>query len=208
MKPRIAKITGTYGTEVQNGVGRFLSGLHQWSDAQGYSLHVFSSGDHICNYPGVENVHALSFPVPGGFKAIEAYYPLEGRRKQLERSLRQVNPDIVHVSTPDPVGMTGLWIARKHKRPVAGIYHTDFPSYARHIVHDVLKRVLDKHGSDGLAHYAFGPVWQRLRPAYYAQTRFWERWLLGYVFRSVLNRHRDKIELTLQETAAWVADAV
>jgi glycosyltransferase involved in cell wall biosynthesis/UDP-2,3-diacylglucosamine pyrophosphatase LpxH len=208
MKPRIAKITGTFGTEVQNGVGRFLSGLHKWSDAQGFPLHVFSSGEHIRNYPGVENVHALSFPVPGGFKAIEGYYPLEGRRKELDRALRVVNPDIVHLSTPDPVGMTGLRIARKHRRPVAAIYHTDFPSYARHIVYDVLRRLLDKHGSEGLSQVAFGPVWQRIRPIYYSQTRFWERWVLGYVFRSVWTRQRREIERTLRDTATWIADAV
>ena len=140
MKPRIAKITGTYGIEVQNGVGRFLAGLHEWSQAQDYPLHVFSSGDHTDNYPGVENLRALSFPIPGGFKAVQAYYPLEGRRKQLRRALKEFKPDIVHLSTPEAIGTTGLWVARKYHFPVAGIYHTDFPSFARHIVRDASTR--------------------------------------------------------------------
>src|SRR5262245_39230743 len=175
MIPRIAKITGTYGTEVQNGVGRFLAGLHEWSRAQGYPLHVFSPGEHVRTYPDVHDVHALSFPIPGGFKAIRAYYPLEGRRKQLRRAIKELDPDIVHVSTPEAIGATGLWAARKLKRPVAGIYHTDFPSFARHLVHDAIARLLDERGAD-MTGNALGPLWQRLRPAYAARTRWWERW--------------------------------
>ncbi len=207
MKPRIAKITGTYGTEVQNGVGRFIAGLHKWSQAQGYPLNVFSSGDHTNNYPGVQNIRALSFPIPGGFKAVQAYYPLEGRRKQLRRAVKDYKPDIVHLSTPEAIGTAGLWVARRHNYPVAGIYHTDFPSFTRHIVRDAIERVLSGRGTAGLAEGAFGPVWQRLKPTYQTHTHGWERWLLGYVVRRVLRRNRDTIETNIERASDWLADA-
>ncbi len=207
-KPRIATITGAYGTEVQNGVGRFLSGLHQWSQARGYPLHVFSSGEHVPTGPGFQNIHALSFPVPGGFKAIEAYYPLEGRRKQLRRALRELNPDVIHVSTPEALGMTGLWIALKQKRPLAGIYHTDFPSYADRLVRGAIERLLEERGGMGLARCAFGPLWDRLRPVYEGHTRWWERWLLGFVVRRILRRNQDRIDDALRRGADGAARAV
>jgi glycosyltransferase involved in cell wall biosynthesis/UDP-2,3-diacylglucosamine pyrophosphatase LpxH len=208
MKPRIAAITGAYGTEVQNGVGRFLCGLHRWSRERGYPLHVFSSGDHVHNYPEVENIHALSFPVPGGFQSIEAYYPLEGRRKQLERALQELDPDVVHVSTPEAVGMTGVWIARKRQRLLAGIYHTDFPAFARRMVRDGIDRMVRERGSTGLASLAFGPLWGRLRPVYEAHTRTWERWLLGFIVKRVLKRERDRIDDTVRRAADRLGEVV
>ena len=200
MKPRIATITGTFGTEVENGVGRFLAGLHAWSQAQGYPLHVFSAGEHVRAYPGVRDVHALSFPIPGGFKAVRAYYPLEGRRKQFRRALKELGPDVVHISTPEAIGWTGLWAARRLRRPVAGIYHTDFPSFAFHLVRDAVERLVRERGGAG-------SLWQRLRPAYEARTRWWERWLLGFVVRRVFRRHRDEIDRTLRDAADWLAGA-
>jgi glycosyltransferase involved in cell wall biosynthesis/UDP-2,3-diacylglucosamine pyrophosphatase LpxH len=208
MKPRIAKITGAYGTEVHNGVGRFLCGLHQWSQAHGFPLHVFSSGDHVRNYPSAQNIHALSFPVPGGFDGVEAYYPLEGRRKQLARAIRGLDPDIVHVSTPEAVGMTGAWIARRQRRLIAGIYHTDFPSFARRIVRDGIERLLRERGSDGLARAAFGSLWRRLRAAYEAHTLGWERWLLGFILNRVLRRERRRIDDAVRRAADRLGETV
>lgn len=38
--------------------------------------------------------------------------------------------DMVHISTPGPMGMLGLLAARTLGLPVSGTYHTDFPRYA------------------------------------------------------------------------------
>ena len=38
--------------------------------------------------------------------------------------------DMVHISTPGPMGMIGLMAARTLGLPVSGTYHTDFPRYA------------------------------------------------------------------------------
>src|SRR6516162_3019827 len=103
MQPKVALLTGTFGQEAQNGVGRFLSGLHKYSSERSYPLEVFSAGDPLVNYPGVHNIHALSYDIPG-FEAVKAYYPLEGRRRQLRRSIKNLTPDLLHLSTPDPIG--------------------------------------------------------------------------------------------------------
>jgi glycosyltransferase involved in cell wall biosynthesis/predicted phosphodiesterase len=200
MKPRIAKITGTFGTEVENGVGRFLVGLHAWSRAQGYPLHVFSAGEHVSTYPEVQNVHALSFPIPGGYKAVRAYYPLEGRRKQLRRALKALNPDLIHISTPEALGATGLWAARRLNRPVVGIYHTDFPLFSYSLVRDaVLRAFQDQSIGDTLRN--------RLQAFYTSRTLGWERWILGLIMRRILRRNCADLANTVQQAADWVAEA-
>ncbi|HLW64563.1 MAG TPA: glycosyltransferase [Gemmataceae bacterium] len=139
--PKIALITGTFGSEVQNGVGRFLHGLKQWSEVDDYPLKIYSAGHHLRNYEEIHNVHALSFPIPGGFHAIEGYYLLEGRRKQLARALKAAKPDVVHISTPEALGMTALAIAKRQRRLKAATYHTDFPAFVERVVHDHLERL-------------------------------------------------------------------
>src|SRR5262249_16083086 len=134
-QPRIALLTGTFGVEAQNGVARFLAGLQRYSAERSYPLDVFSAGDHLANYPGVQDIHALSFPIPE-FDAVPLYDPLEGRRRQLRRAVRRLAPDLLHLSTPDPIGMTGFAIAKRLARPVAAIYHTDFPAFGRDLVRE------------------------------------------------------------------------
>jgi glycosyltransferase involved in cell wall biosynthesis/UDP-2,3-diacylglucosamine pyrophosphatase LpxH len=206
MQTRIATITGTYGTEVENGVGRFLAGLHRWSREHGYALEVFAAGDHLRHYPRVHNIHALSFAIPGGFSALEAYYPLEGRRQQLGRALEQFDPHIVHISTPEALGITGLGIARNKQRLVAGIYHTDFPAFARQLVQDALERLLHHQGA--LAERALGPVVPRLLSAYRQRAPWWERWLLRFLVRRFVRRNRRELGDLLREGAARCAHAV
>ena len=135
--PSIVTVTGTFGAESLNGVGRFLEGLHDWSRSRRYSLDVFSAGAHLPRSPRLHNVHALDFAVPG-FEGLAAFYPLEGRRRQLARAIKDINPDIVHISTPEALGATALAIAQRQRRLVAGIYHTDFPAFARQLVQEAL----------------------------------------------------------------------
>src|SRR5262249_61553344 len=107
MAPNIVLGTDTLGKEPQNGVARFLAGLHAWSEEQQLPLSVFSSGDHLERYPGVHNLHGLTYSTPA-FGKTELYYPLEGRRRQMRRAVKRIDPDIIHISTPGAVGITAL----------------------------------------------------------------------------------------------------
>lgn len=44
--------------------------------------------------------------------------------------------DVIHVSTPGPMGLLGLLVARQSGVPVCGTYHTDFPRYASALTGD------------------------------------------------------------------------
>ena len=55
-------------------------------------------------------------------------------------------PDEILVSTPGPIGLTGLLCARLLRIPCRGIYHTDFSEYARKIINDeVIARVVKEY---------------------------------------------------------------
>ena len=52
------------------------------------------------------------------------------------RAADELKPDVIHVSTPGPVGCAGVLAARLHDVPLVGVYHTDFPSYVDNLLED------------------------------------------------------------------------
>src|SRR4029078_4708989 len=44
--------------------------------------------------------------------------------------------DVIHISTPGPMGLCGLLAARMLRAPVVGTYHTDFPADAEKLAGD------------------------------------------------------------------------
>lgn len=50
---------------------------------------------------------------------------------KMSRFVRTHKPDVIHISTPGPIGVCAMLIAKRHGIPVAGTYHTDFPAYMR-----------------------------------------------------------------------------
>ena len=45
------------------------------------------------------------------------------------RAGEEFGADVIHISTPGPVGLVGMALAKLTRTPVVGIYHTDFPAY-------------------------------------------------------------------------------
>jgi glycosyltransferase involved in cell wall biosynthesis/UDP-2,3-diacylglucosamine pyrophosphatase LpxH len=202
IQPRIALLTGTFGQEEQNGVGRFLAGLHKYSAGQSYPLAVFAAGDHLRNYPGVHNLHALTFPLPQ-FEAVHLYYPLEGRRRQLRRAVREVAPDLLHLSTPDAIGVTGLSIAKRLGCPVAAVYHTDFPAFGRQMVEQALERRVDRRQPLQALLALGGPALRQAFDEVVKHLTVVER----FVLRRALRRNRKHLAGLLGRGGAWLADA-
>ncbi|UCH93565.1 MAG: glycosyltransferase family 1 protein [Candidatus Aminicenantes bacterium] len=50
---------------------------------------------------------------------------------KLKKQLKKFNPDVMHITVPDLVGMSLMRFARKKGIPVLTSYHTDFPSYLK-----------------------------------------------------------------------------
>ncbi len=112
-----------------NGVARTIRETAALAREQGVDLEVIYCGSAAPpeDVPAKQFQPVAEFPLPQYESIPVALPPLlevlsycESRRF-----------DEVIVSTPGPVGLAGLAAAKLLRLPVSGIYHTDFPAYAR-----------------------------------------------------------------------------
>lgn len=129
---RVSLITDTLGDV--NGVCRFIRNVAERARATGRDLEVMTStrmpvppGDNIVNF---EPVLARTMP---RYENLECVLPPVLR---MLRHLDARQPDVLHISTPGPVGLVGFLAARMLRVPVLGVYHTDFPAYVDHLFDD------------------------------------------------------------------------
>jgi len=124
---RVCIFTDTIGD--LNGVSRFIQDMAEQALAHGIDLHIISATAKFC--PDLPNIHNLSprwrFPMPF-YRELDLAFP---SAKSLETKLLELRPDILHISTPGPVGIIAKRLAAKHRLPVLGTYHTDFPAYIK-----------------------------------------------------------------------------
>lgn len=117
-----------------NGVSRFIRTIAEQALTRGAHLHVLTSTRFQC--PDRPNIHNLppryARPMPA-YPTLEIVWP---SAKALTRLADRLNPDVVHVSTPGPVGSVGRKYALTRGLPLVGTYHTDFPAYVDHLLDD------------------------------------------------------------------------
>jgi glycosyltransferase involved in cell wall biosynthesis len=122
---RVCIFTDTIGD--LNGVSRFIQDMGEQALSHDFDLHIVSSTAKYC--PDMPNVHNIRprwrMPMPF-YKELDIAYP---SAKALENKLLELKPDILHISTPGPVGFIANKLARKYGLPTMGTYHTDFPAY-------------------------------------------------------------------------------
>lgn len=123
--PRVALFTDTLGDV--NGVSRFLNDILDESLATQRSLHVLTSTRFPTRpLPTIHNLPPLFARAMPGYLQLELAAP---NVRALLRRVRTIEPDLIHVSTPGPVGLVGVLAARLLRVPLLGTYHTDFPAY-------------------------------------------------------------------------------
>lgn len=131
---RVCLFTDTLGDV--NGVSRFIRNVAVQALECGRELHAITSTRFEC--PARPNIHNLkplwARPMPK-YPQLELAVP--PRREMFELADR-IRPDVVHVSTPGPVGVAGRRYARRRGLPLVGTYHTDFPAYIDHLFDDVV----------------------------------------------------------------------
>ncbi|MBC7773058.1 MAG: glycosyltransferase family 1 protein [Pyrinomonadaceae bacterium] len=117
-----------------NGVSRFIRSIADQAPALGRDLQIITSTRLECpprdNIHNVRPVYARAMP---GYPELELVWPDVRSIMRLADSLR---PDVVHVSTPGPVGLAGRRFAKLRGVPLVGTYHTDFPAYIDHLFCD------------------------------------------------------------------------
>lgn len=137
---KIVLFTDTIGD--LNGVSRFLQDMAELSLKREDDLQIVTSTRKYC--PAAENIHNFIpyFRIPMPFYTeLDLAFPPSSL---MEDFVHENKPDLIHISTPGPVGMAGRKIAKKLAIPMLGTYHTDFPAYIRdNTGSQLLKRATD-----------------------------------------------------------------
>ena len=138
---RICLFTDTIGD--LNGVSRFIQDMAEQSLFYDLDIQVISSTAKYC--PKAVNIHNFkpSFRCPMPFyKDLDIAIP---PKKLIKEKIKELKPDLIHISTPGAVGYLGLKIAKELNIPYAGTYHTDFPAYIKDNTNSqTLKKLTDK----------------------------------------------------------------
>ncbi|MEJ2459146.1 MAG: glycosyltransferase [Novosphingobium sp.] len=125
---RIALFSGNYNY-VRDGANQALNRLVDYLLRQGAQVRIYAP---VVAEPAFEATGDLvgvgSLPIPG---RAEYRVPLRVVGKAL-RNLEAFAANVVHVSSPDPVGHQAVTWARKHGLPVLASVHTRFETYMRY----------------------------------------------------------------------------
>lgn len=135
---RVLKFTDTFADI--NGVCRFIQNIAASAHDTGRDLTVFTSTrmpmppvcariDNVVNF---EPIYARKMP---GYDTLDLAIPPV---ITMLRAAEAFDPDVIHISTPGPVGTVGMIAAKLMRRPIVGVYHTDFPAYIDELFHSRL----------------------------------------------------------------------
>ncbi len=126
---RVCLLTDTLGDI--NGVSRFIQNVALQAQQTGRDLRVLTSTQFkIPNQSNIINFKPMFATKMPRYENLELVLP---PARAILRYLKEAKPDVLHISTPGPVGSIGWWAARRMKLPVLGVYHTDFPAYVDHL---------------------------------------------------------------------------
>lgn len=107
-----------------NGVTTALSALLDYAPPD-VSLRIYTASDRSIETPRYFALQSLGMPIPF-YREMRMFLP------PWWRYLRQVvadDIDVVHVTTPGPMGLVALWVAAKTGLPLVGSFHTDLARY-------------------------------------------------------------------------------
>jgi glycosyltransferase involved in cell wall biosynthesis len=131
---RVCLFTDTLGDT--NGVSRFIRDVADRALASRRDLRVVTSTRFpIPERPNLFNFAPLYAAAMPRYENLELVLP---PARAMLRAIESLKPDIIHISTPGPVGLIGALAARRFNIPVLGVYHTDFPAYIDRLFDDPL----------------------------------------------------------------------
>lgn len=127
---RVAVVTETYPPEV-NGVAMTLSRLVDGLVHRGHQVQLVrprQGRQDRGNASDVEEVLATGFPIPR-YAGLRLGLPAN---RALIKTWSRQRPDVVHVVTEGPLGLSAVAAARKLQLPITSGFHTNFHAYTHH----------------------------------------------------------------------------
>lgn len=111
-----------------NGVSRFIQDFAKVAIKENKEFYVIGSTLKNCD-EDINNIYNLKplFKIKMPFyKSLDLVFP---NFLKIHKKIKEINPTLLHISTPGFVGFSALISSKILGIPVIGIYHTDFPSY-------------------------------------------------------------------------------
>lgn len=141
---KLALVTETYPPEV-NGVAMTLERLVRGLASRGHRIDVVrprqGKADGTRTEGTISHVTVAGVPLPR-YQGLRFGLPA---RNQLVRRWKGDPPEVVHVATEGPLGITALWAARKLGVPVSSSFHTNFQQYGKHYGYGFLSGVVMRY---------------------------------------------------------------
>jgi glycosyltransferase involved in cell wall biosynthesis len=109
-----------------NGVTTTLQALLRHQPA-GIRARVYTASRVAVETPDYLALRSPGVPIPF-YAEMRMYLPRLGEYRRRTRADRI---DLIHLTTPGPIGLAGLWVARQLGLPIVGSFHTDLAAYTR-----------------------------------------------------------------------------
>lgn len=125
LKLRVAIYAGMYKENSDGAVKTLYELVNSLLEA-GIEVGVWGFSITPQERKGLTLTKIISVPLP-----LYPDYRVTIPNPKLKRQLKKFNPDVLHITVPDLVGMFLMRYARKQGVPVLTSFHTDFPSYLK-----------------------------------------------------------------------------
>ena len=111
-----------------NGVSRFIQDFAKEAIKRDKKFYVIgstlkSSDEKIDNIYNIKALFKIKMPF---YKSLDLVFP---NFFKIHKKIKEINPSLIHISTPGFVGLAALISSKILNIPIVGVYHTDFPSY-------------------------------------------------------------------------------
>lgn len=110
-----------------NGVSKFLNDFSIISKEKNFCIITstlkcskFNMASNIIN---LKVLFKIKMPF---YKELDLTFP---QISCIKNEILKLSPNLIHISTPGPIGIVASYYSNKFQIPKAGIYHTDFPNY-------------------------------------------------------------------------------
>lgn len=127
---KLALVTETYPPEI-NGVAMTLSQLVGGLRDKGHQVQVvrpLQAGEEEIERASAEELTVFGLPIP---RYPDLRFGLPSRNR-LIHAWQKRRPDIVHVATEGPLGLSAIRAAKALSIPTTSTFHTNFHSYSEH----------------------------------------------------------------------------
>lgn len=109
-----------------NGVTTTLSAVLRYAPSS-MALRVYTADAVGADRSDYLAVKSVGFPIPF-YKEMRMYIP---RLAEYRRRLLADRIDLIHLTTPGPLGLVAMRLARSLRLPMVGTFHTDLAAYTR-----------------------------------------------------------------------------